>query len=164
MKAMRLFPLMLAGALMTLTAQSALAAGTVKMSVQVMQQKTVKDANGDVKTELVPVGKIVPGTVVAYVIHYTNTGKETASHVVIRDPVPKHMNYVDGSAEGKGTSISFSVDNGNKWASKVGDLKVKEADRERQATAKDVTTLRWTLNHGLAPGAGGEVRFAARLQ
>lgn len=164
MKVIRLFPLMFAGVLMTLTAQNALAAGQVKMSVQVMQQKTVKDQSGNVKTELVPVGKIVPGTIVAYVIHYTNTGKETASHIVIRDPVPKHMNYVGGSAQGEDTSIGFSVDNGNKWAPKVGDLTVKDGGHQRRATAGDVTTLRWTLNHGLAPGAGGEVHFAARLQ
>lgn len=164
MKLMRLLTVALTGALMTFTAQSALAAGKVTMSVQVMQEKTVKDPGGKVTTKLVPAGKIVPGTVVAYLIHYTNTGQQTATNVVIRDPVPKHMNYIAGSAEGKGTRIRFSVDNGNKWAATVGDLTVEEHGQSRPATAADVTTIRWTLDHGLAPGAGGEVRFSARLQ
>jgi uncharacterized repeat protein (TIGR01451 family) len=146
-------------------AQVAFAAGKVTLKIDMFQQKTVVEADGKSHIQLVPLNKVVPGTVVTYVIHYTNDGKQAAEKVVIHDPVPEHMTYVEGSAEGKGTVISYSVDSGKHWARKIDQLSVKDVDgKKRIATAADVTTLRWQVEGKVAAGTKGQVQFAAQLK
>lgn len=145
--------------------QLALAAGSVSVNVELRQQKTVVDAKGQSHVELAPVDKIVPGTVVTYVISYANDGKEAADKVVINDPIPEQMLYVDGSARGDNAAIFYSVDGGKHWAGKVSELSVTGEDgKKRQAAAADVTNLRWQVNGKVAPGAKGQVLFDAQLK
>ena len=53
-------------------------------------RKTVEDLNG---------GDVMAGDRLRYTITTQNTGADSATSVVLRDPVPDHTTYVDGSAE-----------------------------------------------------------------
>jgi len=107
---------------------------------------------------------VIPGDTVIFTTTYINKGKEAADNVVIKNPVPKHMTYVDFSAEGDGTTITFSVDGGKSFDF-VANLKVKDRDgRERRAVASDYTDISWVVERGLKPAGKGSVAFRARLK
>lgn len=56
-------------------------------------RKTVEDVNG---------GEVEAGDTLRYTIVTTNTGADSATAVTLRDPVPEHTVYVDGSATATG--------------------------------------------------------------
>lgn len=108
--------------------------------------------------------KVAPGDVVIFTNRYVNKGKLPATGVVVINPVPEHTTYVDMSAEGKGTTIDFSIDGGKKYAA-PNKLTVTAKDgKVRPALAGDYTHIRWTVTGPLAPGAGGSVSFRARIK
>jgi uncharacterized repeat protein (TIGR01451 family) len=106
----------------------------------------------------------VPGDTVIFTTIYTNTGKQPATAVVIDNPLPEHMTYVDQSAEGSDTRIEFSVDNGKTYGA-PNKLTVKDAaGNVRKATAADYTNVRWTLIKPVAAAGTGRVSFKAKIQ
>ncbi len=108
--------------------------------------------------------KVVPGDTVVFSTYYTNIGNKPAEKVMITNPVPEHMLYVDQSAEGKGTTIEFSV-NGGKSYNTPATLKVTDASgKSRKAVASDYTHIKWTVSKPVAPGGKGEVSFKAMLE
>ena len=122
------------------------------------------DASGETVTRLEPASKVVPGDIVIYTVSFSNTGSEPAENVVITNPVPRHMEYVDGTAFGPGADISFSIDGGQSWGTPE-ELVVTSADgTQRPAQASDYTDIRWILRNELQPGAQGFARFRTRLQ
>jgi uncharacterized repeat protein (TIGR01451 family) len=125
-----------------------------------------RTAQGAVETKRVEVSKakVAPGDIVIFTTRYVNKGKQAATGVVVTNPVPEHMTYVDGSAEGKGTAIDFSVDGGKRYAAPE-KLQVTSKDgKVRPALGEDYTHIRWTVNGALAPGAGGSVSFRGRIK
>lgn len=152
-------------ALLIFLTPAAFAVSQVSVQIEMHEQKTVMDADGQTRTELVPIDNIVPGDVVVYVIHYANNAEQPASNIVLNDPVPEQMVFVQGSVKGDNATTYYSVDGGANWATDISELKVTDADGEqRSATAADVTNLRWKINGELNPGEKGQVQFAARLK
>ena len=124
----------------------------------------VKNENGEKEIKREAVDKVIPGDHVVYTIEYKNVGEEDASSVVINNPVPNNMHYVDGTASGDKTDIVFSVDGGQSF-DKAENLKMMDEEgKERLATAKDYTHIRWTLVDPIASGSMGEVAYRAELQ
>jgi len=125
-----------------------------------------KTAQGTIETKRIEASKskVAPGEVVIFTNRYVNKGKQAATGVVIINPVPEHMSYVDKSAEGKGTKIDYSIDGGKRYAAPE-KLQVKGKDGKiRPALAGDYTHIRWTVSSPLAPGAGGSVSFRGRIK
>ena len=92
---------------------------------------------------------VVPGTEVIYTITAKNTGTEPADNIVVTNPVPKETVYVDGSAFGAGTKITFSVDGGKSF-DQAKNLTVKDASgKSRTPKAEDYTHVRWTFQFNL---------------
>jgi len=107
---------------------------------------------------------VVPGDTVIYTVTYLNSGDDPATDVVIKNPVPEHMVYLDKSAEGAGTRIDFSVDHGKSFGP-ADTLQVKGArGKERQGTAADITHIRWVLEQPLEKGSKGSVSFRAKVK
>jgi uncharacterized repeat protein (TIGR01451 family) len=164
MKARTLLTGLLAGLFIS-TGALAAAVGSIELQTVAQQMKTTVAADGTKHTDVVPAGRVLPGTEVIYTIRYRNVGKKAAENVVVSDPVPRHMNYVAGTASGKNTAISFSVDGGKHWASSPDELEIDNGNgTTRTATAKDVTNIRWVVKGKLAAGASGFVSFHALLQ
>lgn len=151
-------------AVLALASFSAAAAPSLELTTTVQQQKTTVDAKGAKHTAIGPVERALPGNEFVYTITYRNTGKQPAGDVVINDPIPEHTVYVGDSAEGKGMTITFSIDGGKTWG-KPEELRIKNADgTTTDALPRDYTNIRWVLNGKLAPGAQGTVSFHAILQ
>jgi uncharacterized repeat protein (TIGR01451 family) len=141
----------------------AYAAGSIQLKTVAEVETTVTDERGKKETKRRPAAKVVPGTEVIYTITVKNSGDEAATNVVVTDPIPEHMIYIDGSASGDKSTITFSVDGGNNYASSE-KLQVKNAAGLSQAAkATDYTHIRWVLNFTLKPNESAPVWFKARL-
>lgn len=89
-----------------------------------------------------------PGDLITYSITYTNSGNQDALSVVITDAVPAPAVYVQGSASGAGTAVTYSHDGGGTYDA---------------SDAAPVTHLRWSLPGPLSPSSPGTVTFAVRV-
>ena len=139
------------------------AAADIRLKAVVEVEVTVVNDKGETEVKRVPAAKVVPGTEVIYTITVSNLGDQPADSVVVTDPIPENTTYVDRSAFGAGTKITFSVDGGKSY-DLAGKLKVKDAaGKLRAATASDYTHIRWVLNFTLKPKDVAPVWFKARL-
>jgi len=141
----------------------AAAQGKIELTTTAQQEITTQDEAGVEVTKIVPAGKVVPGTVVIYTITARNVSEDPVNTVVINDPIPEHMTYVVGSAEGEGTEIAFSVDGGTNFGTADALRVADDVGGTRAPEAKDYTHIRWTLTEDLAPAASRSVSFRAKL-
>jgi len=149
--------------ILTLMAVSAVAQGHLNVQTTVQKEETFVNEAGESEKRLVAADIVVPGDRVIYTITFTNTSDESADKVVVTNPIAEGLVYINGSAFGPGTDITFSVDDGNNFAA-AGDLTVTEDGESRPAVAKDFTHIRWVMRNVLAAGAQGTARFAAILE
>jgi len=138
--------------------------GTIRLEHKAEQQETFTDDNGIEQTRLVEAARVLPGKEVLFTVTYTNVGGEAAEDVVITNPVPEHMSYVNNSATGDNTSVTFSVDGGKTFAAPQ-DLLITDAlGAERPAGAKDYSHIRWVVDSDVTAGGSGTVHFAAVVE
>ena len=138
--------------------------GTVQLEHKAEQWESVTDDNGIKQTRLVEAARVLPGEEVLFTVTYTNVGDEAAEDVVITNPVPEHMSYVDNSATGDNTSVTFSADGGETFAAPQ-DLLITDAlGAERPAAAKDYSHIRWVVDSDVTAGGSGTVQFTATVQ
>ena len=124
----------------------------------------IEKENGETELRRVPAKTVVPGSDVIYTITATNVSDGAVDDVVVTDPIPRHMSYLQGTAIGDGAEITFSVDSGSTF-DKAANLQVRgENGTPRNAVPDDYTHIRWKFTQELAPGASRLVRFRARLQ
>lgn len=160
---MRYIPLLFALLLQPFAAWAA-DAGAVKLtSLAEVEQVTVgKDGKSSVKR--VPPAKAVPGTEVIFTTVFENVSNKPAGDIVITNPVPDNTSYKAGSAMGRDTEITYSVDGGRNFAAPE-QLKVKGADgKMRTAQASEYTHIRWRYKKQLPPGKSGDVSFRAVIK
>jgi uncharacterized repeat protein (TIGR01451 family) len=134
--------------------------------IQTLAEVEVKVKGDDGKETLQrqPAKKVPPGVAVIYTVRAENQGAKPADDVVVTDPIPEHMDYVDGSATTTGTKLTFSADGGKTWAP-YGQVKVTGKDGvTRTATAEEMTHIRWKFEKPLAPGESRSVEFRARVE
>lgn len=139
-------------------------AGSIELRARAEKRLFVQRPDGTAEERFVPAGKVVPGDVVAYTIEARNVSRQDADRVVITDPIPAEMKYVEGSADAAGAELLFSVDGGFRFA-RAGELTVANEDGTRRpAVASDYTHVRWVFATPLAPTEQRSVRFLAQLQ
>ncbi len=134
----------------------------IKISAEV--EVKVKTPEGREEVKRVPAAKVPPGTAVIYTLNAKNTSEKPAGDVVMTDPIPDQMEYVDGSVSAEGARVTFSVVGGKSFAPKES-LKVRGEDGAmRAALPADFTHIRWQLEKPLAPGEARAVSFRARVE
>jgi uncharacterized repeat protein (TIGR01451 family) len=128
-------------------------------------ERTITDGQGKKVTTRVAASQanVVPGDTVIFTNYYSYAGAKEATDVIIKNPIPEHMIYVVGSAEGKGAKIDYSIDKGKTFAG-ADKLMVTDAQgRTRRAVAADYTHIRWIVGK-VAPGGKGSVSFKAKVK
>jgi uncharacterized repeat protein (TIGR01451 family) len=140
----------------------ALAAGKLDLTTEAFKEVEKAGPDGKVTKVMVPLKTASPGEQVIYVITYHNIGNEPAENVKINNPVPKGLVYMGGTAQGTGTRIDFSVDNGAHYGA-LENLNILANGQMRAARPEDVTNVRWTLTASLKPEAKASVSYRALL-
>jgi uncharacterized repeat protein (TIGR01451 family) len=130
-----------------------------EVEVKVKDEKTGKE-----ETKRVPAAKVPPGVAVIYTLHADNKGSKPAEDVVVTDPIPEHMDYVDGSATSQGARLTFSADGGKTWTARDKAMVKGKDGAMRVATAQEITHLRWQFEKPIAPGESRAVEFRARVE
>lgn len=140
--------------------------GSIELKSVAEVEIVVKNDKGEKEVKKVDAAKakVVPGDIVTFTTYYTNIGKEPAAAVVVTNPIPEHMLYGDGTAEGKGSKIEFSVDGGKSYGPAQRLKVIDSKGKERAAGASDYSHIRWTLIKPLVAGGKGSVSFKALLK
>lgn len=137
------------------------------LSLSAEKEVSVKDVDGTTRIEWKETGDINPGDVLRYTITYKNEGRAEARETVIVDPVPEGTVYISGSAEGKNTEITFSLD-GNKFETPLMlRYTIKQADgtdKEYTATPDMYTHLKWKLRKPVLPDSSGTLSFRVKVK
>ena len=129
-------------------------------SVAEIEKETV-DANGAKSKQLVPAGRVIPGTEVVWTVTASNICQQPSDKVTISNAVPEHMTLVANSAVGPGSDITYSLD--GKTFAKGGELTVSADGGTRPARADEYKPIRWEFKDSLAPGASAFASFRAVL-
>lgn len=126
----------------------------------------VTNDQGEQEVKLVDASQasVVPGDEVIFTTFYSNGGKEPIDNVVINNPVPEHMQYVDGSAMGAGSRIVFSIDGGKSYGRPEELLVIGTDGKKRQAKSSEYTHITWEVEGSVLQGKSGSVRFRAQLE
>lgn len=143
----------------------AMAKPEIQLEMRVEKEVVVLESGKEI-TRRVEVKTIESGNEIIYTIRYRNSGDETATNVVLNNPVPKDTVYVPGSATGSGTEITFSIDGGESY--KKPSLLTYEVDTAegkvgRKATPERYTHIRWVVE-AIPAQAEGEVGFRVRVK
>lgn len=125
-------------------------------------KEKVKENGKDVE-KTVPAVKALPGTIIYYTTEFKNISPKSVDGINIINPIPKLTSYIDKSASGDNTDISFSIDGGKSWNT-PDKLMVKDKDG-KMSTAKstDYTHIRWKHKGPLASGKTGKALFQVKL-
>ena len=139
-------------------------AGSIELRAKAEKRLQTQRPDGTLDELFVPAGKVVPGDVVAYTIEARNISKDNADRVVITDPIPAEMQYLDGTADSAGAELLFSVDRGFRFDRPENLTVANEDGSRRPAVAGDYTHVRWVFAAPLAPAELRSVRFLAKLE
>jgi uncharacterized repeat protein (TIGR01451 family) len=139
-------------------------AGSIELRARAEKRVLLQAADGTSQETFVPAAKVLPGDVVAYTIEARNVSQDSADRVVITDPIPSEMQYLDGSAVAAGAELLFSVDGGFRFDVPEKLTVANEDGSRRPAVASDYTHVRWVFAAPLAPAKQRSVRFLARLE
>lgn len=134
---------------------------------QASEKEVIEKKGGKTVTKRVPATSVEPGQKLFFIIRYSNTGTSAAKNVVLENPIPKNALYVAGSAKGKGSSVTFSVDNGQNFAP-ADELRVRITDANGnqesvKAGPENYTNVRWTVA-AIEAGARGQVSYAVTVK
>lgn len=118
----------------------------VSISSNSLQEKIHLDESGQKTKEWVKAEKIVPGTIIKYVNSLVNSGDKAASSLVVKNPIPKNMQYVANTAKCKTVcKVTYSVDGGASFHASE-ELYVTEESGKRLAKASEYTDIMWVVD------------------
>jgi uncharacterized repeat protein (TIGR01451 family) len=141
-------------------AASADESGCIQLTTTASVEEEIRNSQGRTATVLVPPRKVVPGDEIVWTITAKNVCEVALDRIVIANPVPQHMKYVGGSANGQGATVTYSID--GVAFQPAGALTVKSPDGTvRPAPPEAFRHVRWTYQSALAPGAVASVRYRA---
>ena len=135
----------------------------VTLRSEVLREVEIVKEDGRKELRLEPAPSAMPGEVLLFRITYTNEGAESAQNVQLTNPVPEHMVYEAGSAQGEGTAVTFSVDGGRTFENQAALTISGEDGKVRPAGPADYTHIRWRLSEPIPRNREGTVSFRARL-
>jgi uncharacterized repeat protein (TIGR01451 family) len=137
------------------------------LKMKAEKEVTITDRGGASRTEWREVASLKPGELVRYTITCTNSGSSEARNPVIVDPVPTGTVYIAGSAEGKNSEITFSMD-GRKFESapllKYRTKGIGVTGQEMVVTPEMYTHIRWKFIKPFPPGGSGWVSFKVKVR
>jgi uncharacterized repeat protein (TIGR01451 family) len=109
---------------------------------------------------------VVPGDVLRYRLHFTNTNSGDVRGVVFTNPVPTGLRYVDGSAgaDRSDVLVEYSADSGKTYSARPMVSAVVGGKRvQKPASPGQYTHVRWTVRGSIAAGASVTAEFRAEL-
>lgn len=136
-----------------------LAQGTPRLAISIQDEKinlTTAERAGEANVTF------ASGDTIRYMITASNTGDGVMRNPSIVDPIPAHVDYIPGSAEGENAQIQFSIDGGSTyhgWPVMYEFTDDAGKTLLREASPDMITHIRWKLNATIPPGDNREMHF-----
>lgn len=130
-------------------------AENLALNSRIFVETQVKQADGTMRTQLVPAKRAAPGDTLVVMVDYRNPGASPATNVTVTNPVPSAIAY--RSSHDNGAQVS--IDGGRNWG-KLEELRIANRDGSiRHAVPEDVTHIRWRFASAIPAGGTGKVSF-----
>ena len=136
----------------------------VLIETKAFVERLVINDQGQQELKRIPADRVLPGDTIIFVNTITNRANETVSDIVVGNPIPENMSYIDGSASGKNAALTFSVDGGKSFDVPGKLFALDEEGKPRQATAADFTNIKWQLLSPLPSQGTQQVEFQAKVK
>ena len=146
----------------------ALAWSGPQVKIAVSAEKEIKSEEaGKLRIKRVKADTVEPGETVYYTLKYENQGDEKATDVVVNNPIPEGTVYLTESTYGDGSTIHYSIDNGQTFK-KPEDLIVSYTTHDgkkmtRRAYASEYTHIQWVVGEVLS-GSSGVLGFQVQVK
>jgi uncharacterized repeat protein (TIGR01451 family) len=140
------------------------AQNSVTLEVKADEEVIVVKKDGTREITYIKPESVVPGDVIRYGIFYNNLSKEVAEAVVITNPIPKEMEYLNESASGLETTLFFSIDDAKTFDLPENLMITDKYGNKRLATSKEYTHVQWRFNKPLPPKEQGAVYYRTKLK
>lgn len=111
-------------------------------------------------------GHLLPGDVVRYSLLFTNVTDVPVRDVVVKDPIPDGLDYLEDSAvaDREDVIVDYSIDGGQTYSQRPTiEVEIDGQRVERPAPAEMYTHVRWTIRGWVQPGAQVTAEFRARM-
>jgi len=135
------------------------AAPKIEVSIHAEKEIVVVEHGKEVIKRVKAEG-IASGDVVFYILSFENKGDEVAKDVALVDPIPENTVFINNTAFGLGSDISYSIDGGKSY-NQPSLLTYMVNGKKRTASPDQYTHIRWmvkTLEAGKIGMAGFQVR------
>lgn len=130
---------------------------------QIVEVATVSlDDSGQEVRVFAPANEVAPGDEVRYRLAYVNEGTEAAEGVSLVMPVPSAVTYIEASADGTPSTVTYSVDGGLSFSARENLVMVSD-EGARLAAADEITHIQWTFEDAIPAASAGAVSFRAVL-
>lgn len=137
----------------------------VNIAIAAEKEITVEE-NGQKTTKRVPAAEAAPGETIIFTLEVANSGDETATNVVVDDPIPAGTSYLPGSATEIG-EVTFSIDDGKSYKKPsllTYEVTLPDGKKDKRvASPEQYTHIRWQIPQ-IAAGAKGEVSFRVKVK
>ncbi len=156
---MKMKKIVLLMTVMMMCGANAYAASKVEVSILAEKEITVMEKGKQV-IKRVKAENVIQGDVVFYTLSMINQGDEAATNIALVDPIPDNTVYLNGTAFGAGSDISYSVDGGQHYQ-KPNLLTYMVKGEKRVASSDRYTHIRWLVKElpaGKMATAGFQVR------
>ncbi len=134
-----------------------------EVTIDITAEKIVMvEKDGKKVEKRVPAEVAVSGDVILYTLNFENKGGEAAKDVKLIDPIPDGTSYINGSAFGLGSEVTFSIDQGKTYKKAI--LLTYEVDgKKRIASPEKYSHIRWLLK-SLDAGKSGTAGFRTQVK
>ena len=130
---------------------------------QIVEVATITlDAEGNEIRTYTDAEEVAPGDEVRYSLSYVNEGALAAEAVSLVMPVPAEVTYIEASAGGTPSTITYSADDGASFAARDSLVVTSEAGA-RLATAEEITHIKWVFSDPIPAASDGAISFRAVL-
>jgi hypothetical protein len=130
----------------------------VRLASNVFVEKVSNDLNGRERRVLSAAGQLEQGDRLVFVVRYRNDGAMPVSDFAVTNPVPQTVRI------NPEPDMLVSVDGGRRWG-RLDRLQMRTPlGGTRDATADDVTHLRWTVRSPVSPGTGGQIAYRGTVR
>jgi len=137
--------------------------GAIRFSNNAYKQEISTDKDGKKQFNFVEPKLVLPGDVILYEIEFENVSDQVISDIVVNNPLPNNSKYRAGSAQGKSTQITFSVD-GNNYKKAEGLVVKDKAGKSWLAKPEDYQAIRWVYKQALKPGEKSKVSYKTEIK
>lgn len=143
----------------------ALAAPQVTIGITA-EKEVIVTQNGQTVTKRIPATDATPGETIIYTLTVANNGDETATNVVVNDPIPEGTVFLPGSATGN-SEPTFSIDGGKTFQQPsllTYEITNLDGTKEKRTASPDqYTAIRWQIPQ-VAAGAKDELSFSVKVK